>query len=61
MVSGFIVVEMADGSLLHFDVLGYVLVVTTLLSLAFMFLISRRIAAQRTAAAAPPKMATVVD
>ena len=48
MVSGLIVVERTDGSLLHFDVLGYVLVVTTLLSLSLVYFIGRRVAAQRS-------------
>jgi predicted MFS family arabinose efflux permease len=61
MVAGLIVVENADGSLSHFDVLGYVLVVTTLLSLTFMYFISRNIAAQRSAAAARPEMAAAVE
>ena len=43
MVAGLIVVQTPEGLLLHFDTLGYVLVCTTLLSLALMYLIDRRI------------------
>jgi predicted MFS family arabinose efflux permease len=57
IVSGLIVVESVDGSLLHFDVLGYVLVVTTLLSLTFMYLIGRKVAVERTASATTSAMA----
>ncbi len=42
-VGGLIVAERSDGSLLHFDVLGYLLTVTTLISLGMMYLIQRRI------------------
>lgn len=61
MISGLIVVESPDGRLLHFDVLGYVLVVTTLLSLTLMYFISRRVAAQRNASAAPAEIATALE
>ena len=50
MVAGLIVVQTPEGSLLHFDTLGYVLVCTTLLSLALMYLIDRRIKGTVTAA-----------
>jgi drug/metabolite transporter (DMT)-like permease len=43
VVAGQIVVEMPSGALLHFDTLGYVLVVTTLISLALVYLIDRRL------------------
>jgi predicted MFS family arabinose efflux permease len=42
-VGGLIVTERSDGALLHFDMLGYVLTVTTLISLALMYRIQRRI------------------
>jgi predicted MFS family arabinose efflux permease len=45
-VSGLIVVQQADGSLAHFDVVGYVLTATTLISLTLMYLIQRRIEAE---------------
>jgi hypothetical protein len=43
VVAGLIVVQTPEGLLQHFDTLGYVLVCTTLLSLALMYLIDRRI------------------
>jgi predicted MFS family arabinose efflux permease len=43
VVAGLIVVETPAGNLLHFDTLGYVLVCTTLVSLALMYLIDRKI------------------
>jgi len=57
-IAGLIVVQSPQGPLLHFDVLGYILVVTTLITLSLMFLINRRIegssrAAQLAAASAP--------
>lgn len=42
-VGGLIVVQRADGALEHFEVLGYLLTVTTLVSLGMMYLIQRRI------------------
>jgi predicted MFS family arabinose efflux permease len=42
-VGGLIVTLGPDGTLEHFDVLGYVLVASTLISLSMMYLISRRI------------------
>jgi predicted MFS family arabinose efflux permease len=60
-VGGLIVVQAVDGRLLHFDVLGYLLTATTLVSLGMMYLIQRRIEAeqrgpglQRGAEGAPP-------
>jgi predicted MFS family arabinose efflux permease len=54
-VGGLIVVQTPAGLLLHFDTLGYVLVCTTLLTLAMMYLIDRRIrgAAATVAISAP--------
>jgi predicted MFS family arabinose efflux permease len=43
VVSGLIVVQTPDGTLLHFDTVGYVLVCTTLISLILMYLIDRKI------------------
>jgi predicted MFS family arabinose efflux permease len=43
VLSGMIVFESADGALLHFDRVGYVLVGTTLLTLSMMYLINRKI------------------
>jgi predicted MFS family arabinose efflux permease len=45
VLSGMIVIEAADGRLVHFDRVGYVLVATTLLTLSMMYLINRRIGA----------------
>jgi predicted MFS family arabinose efflux permease len=42
-VGGLIVTERSDGTLLHFDIVGYVLTVTTLISLVLMYRIQRRI------------------
>lgn len=42
-IAGLIVVQTKEGRLLHFDVLGYVLVVTTLITLTMMYFINRRI------------------
>jgi predicted MFS family arabinose efflux permease len=47
VLSGMIVVEGADGVLVHFDRVGYVLVGTTLLTLSMMYFINRRIAVER--------------
>jgi predicted MFS family arabinose efflux permease len=43
VLSGMIVIEGADGVLVHFDHVGYVLVGTTLLTLSMMYFINRRI------------------
>jgi predicted MFS family arabinose efflux permease len=42
-IAGLIVTQRADGSIQHFEVLGYLLTFTTLTSLAMMYLIQRRI------------------
>jgi predicted MFS family arabinose efflux permease len=47
VLSGMIVVEGADGVLVHFDRVGYVLVGTTLLTLSMMYFINRRIGIER--------------
>jgi predicted MFS family arabinose efflux permease len=47
VVSGSIVIESADGILVHFDRVGYVLVGTTLLTLSMMYLINRKLGAER--------------
>jgi predicted MFS family arabinose efflux permease len=51
-IAGLIVVQTKEGPLLHFDVLGYVLVVTTLITLTMMYFINRRI--ERTDASQSP-------
>jgi predicted MFS family arabinose efflux permease len=43
IVGGLIVSESASGALEHFDIVGYVLVGTTLITLVMMYFISRRI------------------
>jgi len=47
-----IVVQTSSGTLLHFDILGYVLMCTTLVSLLLMYFINRRVAAAPRARAA---------
>jgi MFS family permease len=46
VVAGLVVVEAPGGELLHFDLLGYVLVCTTLASLTLMYFVDRRIKGQ---------------
>jgi predicted MFS family arabinose efflux permease len=60
VLSGMIVVEGADGVLVHFDRVGYVLVGTTLLTLSMMYLINRRIGAERRGAE-PATMGITVE
>jgi predicted MFS family arabinose efflux permease len=55
VVAGMIVVEGADGVLIHFDRVGYVLVGTTLLTLCMMYFINRKIGAAQAGAGAEPK------
>jgi predicted MFS family arabinose efflux permease len=45
VLAGMIVIEGADGVLMHFDRIGYVLVGTTLLTLSMMYFINRKIVA----------------
>lgn len=45
MLAGMIVVQTSAGTLLHFDILGYLLMGTTLVSLSLMYLINRRVGA----------------
>ena len=59
IVAGLIVVQTPEGPLLHFDTVGYVLVCTTLLSLALMYLIDRRIKGTVTAPIAGQKAAAL--
>jgi len=60
VLSGMIVIERADGALVHFDRVGYVLVGTTLLTLSMMYFINRRIGAGNSATQ-PPLMEIAVD
>jgi predicted MFS family arabinose efflux permease len=58
IVAGLIVVQSPEGPLLHFDTVGYVLVCSTLASLAMMYFINRRIYGMpREPAAAPEAVA----
>jgi hypothetical protein len=43
VVAGHIVIELPSGVLMHFDTVGYVLVVTTLISLSLIYLIDRKL------------------
>lgn len=52
-VAGMIVKARPDGSLEHIDVLGYVLVATTLITLIMMYFINRRVMATIAAPATP--------
>lgn len=54
-IAGLIVVQTADGPLEHFDILGDVVIGTTLISLVMMFGISRYIMAHRMGPSADPK------
>lgn len=47
VVSGSIVREAVNGELLHFDILGYVLVLTTGITLTLMYFIDRRVREER--------------
>jgi predicted MFS family arabinose efflux permease len=50
VIGGLIVVQAADGTLLHFDVLGYLLVCSTLACLFLMYFIDRLVGRARPAA-----------
>jgi predicted MFS family arabinose efflux permease len=52
-VGGLIVTQTATGALVDFDIVGYVLVGTTLITLVMMYFINRRITAPATLSAAP--------
>ena len=55
IVAGLIVVQSPEGPLLHFDTVGYVLVCSTLASLAMMYFINRRIYGMPKEPAAAPE------
>jgi predicted MFS family arabinose efflux permease len=57
VVAGLIVVQTPEGPLLHFDIVGYVLVCSTLATLAMMYFIDRRIRGMMAAPAAALKAA----
>jgi predicted MFS family arabinose efflux permease len=61
VVAGLIVVQTPGGNLQHFDTLGYVLVGTTLISLALMALIDRKISGTTPAAAQATEVAAVLE
>lgn len=61
VVAGLIVVQTPRGELLHFDTLGYVLVCSTLITLALMYLIDRKIRGTPTAPGAVATVAVVLD
>jgi predicted MFS family arabinose efflux permease len=61
VIAGLIVVQVPGGPLLHFDTLGYILVCTTLISLALMYLINRKIAGMQPTAALLPEIAAVTE
>jgi predicted MFS family arabinose efflux permease len=50
LVGGLIVTQTPSGQLLHFDIVGYVLVASTLITLAMMNFISRLVEGERPAA-----------
>jgi predicted MFS family arabinose efflux permease len=53
VIAGFIVVEAPSGELVHFDILGYVLVCTTAITLVMMYFINRRMEDERAGDAIP--------
>jgi hypothetical protein len=53
VIAGFIVVEAPSGELLHFDILGYVLVCTTAITFVMMYFIDRKMAGERARNAIP--------
>ena len=61
VIAGLIVSQVPGGPLLHFDTLGYILVCTTLISLALMSLINRKIAGMRPAADSLAQIAAVTE
>lgn len=54
MLGGLVVAQASDGRLLHFDILGDVLVCTTLLSFVFMYFVNRRVTGGAVAPTTPP-------
>jgi predicted MFS family arabinose efflux permease len=52
ILGGLIVTQTSTGALQHFDIVGYVLVASTLITLVMMYFISRRVAAPATLSAA---------
>jgi hypothetical protein len=54
MLGGVVVKQLDSGRLLHFDVLGDVLVCTTLVSLALMYFVNRRVTGMTAVVPVPP-------
>jgi hypothetical protein len=52
-VAGIIVRETPSGALEHFDIVGYVVVASTLLTLVMMYFISRRVESPAALTTAP--------
>ena len=61
VIAGLIVSQVPGGPLLHFDTLGYILVCTTLITLALMSLINRKIAGMRPTADSLAQIAAVTE
>jgi predicted MFS family arabinose efflux permease len=62
IVAGLVVVQLPGGQLQRFDILGYVLVGTTLITLVFMYLIDRKIrGTARPAATAAAEVVAVLE
>jgi hypothetical protein len=51
VLGGLVIVQVGDGRLVHFDVLGDVLVCTTLISLMLMYFVNRRVTGSRAGTA----------
>jgi predicted MFS family arabinose efflux permease len=54
MIAGAIIVMNADGSLRHFDWLGYIVITTSLVALTLMYFINRSVRGSATVGAAAP-------
>jgi MFS family permease len=61
VIAGLIVTQVPGGPLLHFDTLGYILVCSTLVSLAFMYLINQKIIGMRPTADPLARVASVTE
>ena len=61
VIAGLIVSQVPGGPLLHFDTLGYILVCTTLISLALMSLINRKITGMQPTAEPLAQVAAVTE
>jgi predicted MFS family arabinose efflux permease len=62
VVAGLVVVQLPGGQLQRFDILGYVLVGTTLISLVFMYIINRKIrGVPKAAPTSEPEVAALLE